>query len=191
MINGNEYTCHSGGAIGSDTQWETIGEEYGVNTIAYSFVGHDTESTNKRIISLDGLVAAIPHLEKANETLKRGKFETRSPYVIKLLCRNWYQVKNSDAIYAIGEFNHKRTYNRTVKGGTGWAVQMAVDNKKDVYVFDQSESKWYVYLKNFQLYVELQEPITLRKNFAGIGTRKLKDNGLNAIKEAYRNTFEK
>lgn len=36
-----------------------------------------------------------------------------------LLSRNWCQVKNSDAIYAIAEgFN-----GNTVKGGTGWAVQ--------------------------------------------------------------------
>ena len=33
----SKITCHSGGAEGSDTYWETIGEEFGVRTRAYSY----------------------------------------------------------------------------------------------------------------------------------------------------------
>ena len=30
-------TCHSGGALGSDTIWEKVGEKWGVKTKAYSY----------------------------------------------------------------------------------------------------------------------------------------------------------
>ena len=30
------YTCHSGGCLGSDMTWETEGSYYGVNTIELS-----------------------------------------------------------------------------------------------------------------------------------------------------------
>ena len=31
-------TCHSGGAEGSDSYWESIGVKYGVKTKAYSYI---------------------------------------------------------------------------------------------------------------------------------------------------------
>lgn len=42
------------------------------------------------------------------------------------------QVKNSDAVFAIGHL-----VRGIVDGGTGWAVQMAIDDGKPVYVYDQ------------------------------------------------------
>ena len=36
-INLANIICHSGGALGSDTFWETEGEEYFVTTKAYSY----------------------------------------------------------------------------------------------------------------------------------------------------------
>ena len=36
-INLDKLVCHSGGAEGSDTAWEKIGEKFGVTTKAYSY----------------------------------------------------------------------------------------------------------------------------------------------------------
>ena len=33
----NNIVCHSGGAVGSDSEWENIGKEFGVKTKAYSY----------------------------------------------------------------------------------------------------------------------------------------------------------
>jgi hypothetical protein len=49
---------------------------------------------------------------KANETLHR-----RPDNYMNLLSRNYAQVKNADAIFAVGQLN-----NGIVDGGTGWAV---------------------------------------------------------------------
>ena len=71
------------------------------------------------------------------ETLQRIEDEFMgNPNLIR---RNWYQVKDSNGVFAIGKLSASRS---TVEGGTGWAVQMAVDSKKPVYVFDTVNSLW-------------------------------------------------
>ena len=42
-----KIVCHSGGAEGSDTAWEKIGEKFGVKTRAYSYKTNYHESPNK------------------------------------------------------------------------------------------------------------------------------------------------
>jgi hypothetical protein len=184
-----EYTCHSGGAIGSDLCWEIEGEKYGVETIAYSFQYHTTESKNKLILSDEELREGWENIQIAEKTLKRGMNGNVKLYIYRLLCRNWFQVKNSETIFAIGEFlNTKKT---KVKGGTGWAVQMGIDNNKPVFVFDQTDDTWYTYLYQKNEFVKVYGTPRLTKNFAGIGTRSLNRNGTEAIKRIYRHNIEK
>ena len=181
------YICHSGGCAGSDMMWENEGMKYGVKTVAYSFYNHVQDSQNQKILSLKELEEGYENVLIADKTLKRYPNRIMYPYVKNLLSRNWFQVKNSEAIFAIGMFaNKKRTL---VKGGTGWAVQMAIDNKKVVYLFDQDSKFWYQYNYTTGAFERLYEMPKLTKNFAGIGTRKLNEDGINAIKEIYKENF--
>lgn len=168
------YVNHSGGAIGSDTMWGEIGEEYGVVSNHYY---HGAKTPNGNIeITEEQFKRGKQHVYKANETLHR-----RPDKYMNLLARNWIQVENSDAVFAIGQLK-----NNVVDGGTGWAVQMAIDVNKPVYVFDQERNKWYT--KVDEDWVEIGTP-TLTPNFAGIGTRNINQNGIEAIRDVYENTF--
>ena len=64
---------------------------------------------------------------------------------------------------------------------------MAIDVNKPVYVFDQERNKWYT--KVDEDWVEIGTP-TLTPNFAGIGTRNINQNGIEAIRDVYENTFK-
>ena len=174
-----EYTNHSGGAIGSDSYWGKVGEKYGVKSNHYYAENSKTPNGNT-VVSKKDLLEADQHLKKANETLKR-KFPTSKDYVNNLLRRNWQQVKNSDAVFAVSTIK-----DNIVEGGTGWAVQMAIDNGKPVYVFDQNTNMWYKYIN--KTWVKIDTPI-LTKNFAGIGTRNLSKEGKKAIEDVYEKTF--
>lgn len=175
-----EYINHSGGAIGSDSMWGTIGAEYGVISKHYYVEGQNTPSGNTAITKQQSL-EADEHLMEANKKLNR-RFPTSNDYVNGLLRRNWQQVKNSDSIFAIGHISE----NGTVDGGTGWAVQMAIDNNKTVYVFDQERSNWY---KNINgKWSKITTP-KLTNNFAGIGTREINSKGIQAIRDVYSLTF--
>ena len=93
------------------------------------------------------------------------------------------QVKNSEAVFAIAKGFEA---NGSVSGGTGWAVQMAIDSNKPVYVFLQSTNNWYKRVEDNWV---ITETPTLTKNFAGIGTRELNESGKQAIRNVYNKTF--
>lgn len=171
----------SGGADGADMMFELEGEKYGVETTAFSFYGHKTISKNKLNLSKFEIDEGWKRVKLANETLKRNIYNL-SPYVMKLLSRDWFQVKNSDAIYAVA---HIKNY-KIVDGGTGWAVQMGIDNKKIVYVYDSNFHNWFQYNyinEKFEIYEGIPK---LTENFAGIGSRNIDEFGIDAIKKLYK-----
>lgn len=181
------YVCHSGGCPGADMTWEVAGEEYGVITHAYSFLGHIQYGKHPVILNDAQLAEGLVRVQVAATSLKR-QVNKLPNYILNLLCRNWFQVKNADAVYAIGKFMDGR--NKTVSGGTGWAVQMAVDSDKPIYFYDQVSTAWYQYdyiKREFVLYNDVP---TLTKNFAGVGTREITSSGMGAIIEVYNKTFK-
>lgn len=196
------FKNYSGGAEGSDLYWNLSGEMYDKNTIIniesinYSFKGHTPKTKNNIVLTQDELNLADDQLKIANIKLKR-KFPTSKEFVNNLLRRNWYQVLNSKSIYAVGFLDLKTNI---VDGGTGWAVQMAIDNLKDVYVFNLNDNSWYktIYVKKEISYIGISkyfigfkpcETPILTESFAGIGTRELTDEGKKAIDSVYKNTY--
>ena len=183
------YTNHSGGCPGSDMEWENQGMSYGVKTIAYSFGNHIQYGKNQHVLTAEELKEGADHAKIAAETLQRPwKYIEDKPYVRNLISRNWFQVKNADCVFAIGKFVKGST--ALVDGGTGWAVQMAVDNNKPVYFFDQPTNKWYFYDPIIKAFMGFDYVPKLRENFAGIGTREINENGRRAIKKIYEKTFK-
>ncbi len=177
------YVCHSGGCPGADMEWEREGEKYGVKTIAYSFPSHVQEGKNPKILNASELDEGWEHVTRADKTLKKNVDAIASTYVRKLLCRNWFQVKNSEAIFAIG----KLINNHPVDGGTGWAVQMAIDADKPVFLFfqDAMGGGWFRYMPIVGFESCRGDTPKLTKNFAGIGTRAINNYGKEAIKKIY------
>jgi len=191
-----KITCHSGGAIGSDSFWEKIGEEFGVKTRAYSYRTKSHVSPNKVEISDEDYQEGVVQITKANKTL--GRFGIHK--YMSLLARNWTQVKYSRQVFAIGfiinagEKSTKGYKNSSkfdvVDGGTGYAVQMAIEQENGVYVFDQGKDRWFRWSYNSLRFIELKEvPLITEQDFAGIGTRELLANGEAAIRSVYEKTF--
>jgi hypothetical protein len=192
----NRLVCHSGGASGADTYWETIGDNYGVKTKAYSYKTKYHTTDNKVEISDTDYEEGVKEITKANRVLSRYGIHK----FMNLLARNWSQVKYSDEVFAIGTIvepgkkGSKGFYNKSefqvVDGGTGYAVQMAINNGKFVYVFDQDKDKWFRWSYTSLKFIEVTKPLKISyENFAGIGTREIKPNGIKAIEEIYKLTF--
>lgn len=192
----DRLVCHSGGAAGADTYWETIGDNYGVKTKAYSYKTKYHTTENKVEISDSDYEEGVKEITKANRVLSRYGIHK----FMNLLARNWSQVKYSDEVFAIGTIvepgkkGSKGFYNKSefqvVDGGTGYAVQMAINNGKFVYVFDQDKDKWFRWSYTSLKFIEVTKPLKISyENFAGIGTREIKPNGIKAIEEIYKLTF--
>jgi hypothetical protein len=192
----NNMVCHSGGAEGSDTYWENIGKKYGVKTRAYSYKTKYHNSPNKVEISKEDFIEGIDEVNRANKVL--GRFGIHK--YINLLARNWAQVKYSKEVFAIGNIvdsgakGNRGYYNKSkyqvVDGGTGYCIQMSINNYRLVYVFDQNKDKWFRWSYT-SLKFELCDipPVISCPNFAGVGTRDIKDNGIKAIENLYKRTF--
>ena len=95
------YICYSGGASGSDFLFELESIKHNIKVVAFSFDGHTTKSENRYILSKNQLKEGFEHIKIANERLGRN-IKNAQPYVRNLISRDWFQVKNSDAIFAVG-----------------------------------------------------------------------------------------
>lgn len=174
-------TNHSGGAKGSDTVWDFIGRQFGVTDHRhYWHPGLKKPRLGNVELTDEQLEEGWEKVKLANRTLKRRP-EKYKP----LLARNWFQVKGGEAVYAIGYLTEQMN---EVKGGTGWAVQMAIDVGKPVYVFDQSHAKWFTWEEGEPgkpgRFIECGIP-NLTDHFAGVGTREILSVGVQAIRQVY------
>lgn len=176
------YTNHSGGARGADSAWDFIGKQFGITDHRhYWHRGLKKPPLGNVELTDFQLEEGWEKVKIANKTLKRRPEKYKS-----LLARNWFQVKNSQAVFAIGYLTENR---EEVKGGTGWAVQMAIDVGKRVYVFDQSALSWFTWEEGVPgkpgHFITCDTP-RLTAHYAGIGTREILPEGIEAIREIYK-----
>ena len=118
---------------------------------------------------------------------------------MNLLARNWPQVKYSQQVFAIGVIVNpgergskgyvSNAKYQVIDGGTGYAVQMAINNIKDVYVFDQSKKCWFKWSYITSTFIKCDPPKITSQDFAGIGTREINSDGIKAIEDLCSRTF--
>ena len=186
MKSENNLRCHSGGAIGADSYFENLSEQYGIKTLAYSYKTAYHTSKNKIELTDNEFEEGALHISIANETLTKFKYKR----YLKLLARCWFQVKNAEQIFAISTIvtHNNREF---VKGGTGWAVQMAIDNKKPVFIFEQNLNSWFCWDYSKNTFVKMEEtPIISTTDFAGIGARNIAQNGIQAVEDLFKKSFQ-
>jgi hypothetical protein len=206
--NYTEHTLYSGDAIGADKLWAAQSKEFGVG-----------KTVNYKVETLNSLTK--PQQEEVESAYLKAKDDLgrktlsynwvspqREDYVGGLVRRDYLQAKAADAIFAISDIigvgekgkaskgtrYTSKSSKEIVDGGTGYAVQMAINLNKPVYVFHQgtnSDNKasvgWYKWDYSTEKFVSVPTPV-LTKKFAGIGTREINEAGKQAIKEIFNNS---
>lgn len=187
--NNSEVTFHSGMATGADTAWAEAADAVGIKTIGHSFKGHRVSGNRPAMETRNEL--SKEQLEVADEFLERAAMRMGEKYNpvadtpeeiarISLLRRNYYQIKDADAVIAITELAPKSIL-KTV-GGTRYAVQMGIDKGIPVYVFDQVKKSWFKW--DGEAFVKSGLP-PVYKSPATVGRREkdLLPSGKTAIKD--------
>ena len=205
----SDFINHSGGALGADITFDEIGNEYGFKHHKHYYHGVRNENNaphgNEKIDSLSYGQGKV----KAALAAKRNWGYQNSTVSDPRLIRNWSQVKNSSTVFAISTivgkgqkiFPDQKSDTRiavapSVTGGTGYAVGMAINEDKKIYVFNQKSldkdypAGWYVYDKATDNFIPTETPV-LTENYAGIGSRNLTEEGTQAIKDLFENTLSK
>jgi len=75
----------------------------------------------------------------------------------------------------------------TVKGGTGWAVELAKLFNRPVHVYGQVRKGWYTWRNGAWLAEEA--PRIEHETFVGSGTRNLTAEGHRAIEKLFEDSF--
>ena len=134
---GNSHVIYTGGAQGTDALAKEMAKHFGMQVEVIVPPNHP-RAQYASLSTVEVLVLANPHLHQAAHKLCK---RVPSPFYTLQLLQRIYQVpKKAHTIYAFGTL---QKYAKRVKGGTGWTVQLALDQGKEVYLFDIPSQTWY------------------------------------------------
>ncbi len=91
-------------------------------------------------------------------------------------------VNNGHHVIAVGWIQA----DNTVKGGTGWGVELAKLFNRPLSIYDQERKGWYSWEDS--QWVE-STPVITSGTFAGTGTRYLSDDGRQALCDLFIRSF--
>ena len=224
LNNPAEFTNHSGGAKGYDAEWDLIGAEFGMINNKHYLLPSDGAVSDPRLkakgvkpvdatndvgpVALQGPATGEAQIAVTNAERTMGRIESNHTTRNTKKIRNYAQVKNADAVFAIGSLIPKgaditiargqatrKALVPQVNGGTSVAVQLGITMGKPTYVFNQVANSaysqgWYKWDNTVKDFVSTETP-TLTKNFAGIGTSSnTTEAGKQAIRDVYEKTFK-
>jgi hypothetical protein len=181
MLDAKKCTMFSGGLKGAESAFGEAAEKWGVSEVNLTFEGHAiARDKNIQVLSEEELVRGDISMELASKMMHRkyaGKAKIR-----KVLQTIFHMVNNGHQVFAVGTILE----DNTVKGGTGWAVELAKLFNRPVSVYDQEKNKWFSWLEGIW---KEDSPEIKHETFVGSGTRYLTDEGKQAIENLFSNSF--
>jgi len=173
----------SGGSRGAEAEFGACAERWGMREVNYSFDGHRMRVRERGVIVLneDELNQGDFSLLYASKRLNRQL--TDIPLVRNVLKTIWHQITNAHQVFAVGLIQD----DNTVRGGTGWGVELSRLWKKPLFVFDQERRSWFQW--SGRAWEMMQPPSISVESFAGVGTQSLTDDGKRAIYELFVRSF--
>ncbi len=173
-------TLFSGGLKGAETVFGETADKYQVNETIYTFEGHKlSREKNLIVLTEDDLERGDISMELASRMMNRTYYETEK--IRKDLQTIFHMVNSGHQVFVVGSIQE----DDSVKGGTGWAVQLAKIFNRPLHVFDQPSEKWFTWKDGW----EEDSPLIKYETFVGSGTRYLSDAGREAIEKLYADSF--
>jgi hypothetical protein len=111
-----------------------------------------------------------------------GRKFAQANKIRKVIQTIFHMVNNGYHVIAVGWIQP----DDTVKGGTGWGVELARLFNRPVHVYDQDRKGWFAWQDNAWV---AENPVIEKDSFVGTGTRHLTDEGRAAIRELYERSF--
>lgn len=181
MVNRSQITLYSGGHAGAEAEFGACAERWGIQEVNFSYAGHKiTRHSNIIQLTEEELRKGDVSMEIVSRHMNRTYHEAEQ--IRRIIRQIFHIVTNADHIFAIGWILE----NNTVKGGTGWGVELAKFFNRPVSVFDQKSNGWFTWQAQQW---QPDEPKIEQQDFAGTGTRKLNDEGRQAIQDLFERSF--
>jgi len=181
MTDRTHITLYSGGHKGAESEFGRMAEAWGIQEVNFSFEGHRTERTRGiRVLSPEELDKGNVSMEIVSARMGR-KF-AQANKIRKVIQTIFHMVNNGYHVIAVGWIQP----DDTVKGGTGWGVELAKLFNRPVHVYDQERKGWYAWKESAWA---AEDPAIEKHTFVGTGTRNLSEDGKKAIRDLFENAF--
>jgi len=176
------YTLLSGGARGAEAEFGACAQAWGLTELNFSFEGRSPERS-RGLVNLTEEELAQGAVSQVYLQSKMHRAYPDTPTFRKILQTIWHQVSTAGQVFAVGVIQP----DGTIRGGTGWAVELARNWRKPLFVFDQERRGWFTWQDG--AWVAHAAPVVTERRFTGCGTRSLSDDGRRAIRELYQRSF--
>jgi hypothetical protein len=182
MLKPDSVTIYSGGHRGTEEYFGQSAEKWGVREITYNFEGHEiSREKGLVILSNEDLLKGAVSPDIIDKRMERSFAKT--PLMQKIFQTMFHIVNNGYQVFAVGTL----LPNGTVKGGTGWGVELARLFNRPVSLFEQERKEWLSWANNEWV---TEEPVISHKTVSVSGTRNLSDEGKKAIDELFERSFK-
>jgi hypothetical protein len=181
MKDNSRVTLYSGGHKGAEAEFGRLAEAWNIKEVNFVYEGHKSERTQGiRLLSQEELKKGDVSMEIVSMHMKRTY--SRVDKIRKVIQSIFHMVNNGYHIIAVGWIQE----DNTVKGGTGWAVELGKLFNRPLSVYDQDKKAWFCWEdgKWFE-----KAPLIISDTFVGTGTRNLSDEGRQALKDLFVNSF--
>lgn len=181
MTSLEQITYYGGGHRGTEAEFGQQAEQLGIREVNYSYEGNrPAREKGLTILSPEELKKGDISMEIVSLRMNR-KYSSANK-IRKVFQSIFHMVNSGLQIFAVGWIQP----DDTVKGGTGWAVELGKLFNRPMSVFDQDRNQWFSWKDN--KWVE-DLPKVSHATFVGTGTRNLTDAGRQAIKDLFSRSF--
>ncbi|MGI6656974.1 MAG: hypothetical protein ACOX5Z_09170 [Desulfobulbus sp.] len=181
-MNASDCTLYHGGLKGAETVFGENAEKYGVHEVVYSFADHKlNRDKNTVILSEQELQRGDISMELASRMMRRTYYETEK--IRRVLQTIFHMVNKGHQVFVVGTILD----DLSVKGGTGWAVELAKLFNRPLHVYDQPRKQWFTWKDGSW---QEDAPRITYNTFVGSGTRYLNDDGIEAINQLFATSFK-
>ncbi len=176
-------TLYSGGAAGTEATFGEIAARWGMREIAFTFEGHLQQRTEGRHeLSPRELEMGDVSLSYVSKRLNRS-YNDRGGLIRGVLQTLWHMVSRAQQVFVVGSIQA----DGTVRGGTGWSVELARMWSRELWVFDQTKERWFRWRDEGWV---PESPRITAAHLCGTGTRQINEAGRAAVEALFASSFE-
>ncbi len=179
----SQFTLYSGGHRGAEEEFGKLAQEFGLNEVNFTFEGHNLyREVGVMILGEDELKKGDVSMDIVSARM--GRSFSRAEKIRKVIQSIFHMVNHGYEIFVVGWI----LPDNTVKGGTGWAVELGKLFNRPVFVYEQDRNGWFAWIDNSWQPVT---PVISHKTFTGTGTRNMTDGAKAAVRDLFVRSFEK
>lgn len=181
MADRSQVKLYSGAHRGTEAEFGRQAERWGIQEINFSFEGHAPERTRGiRVLGPEDLDKGDVSMEIVSTRM--GRTYSRADKIRKVIQSIFHMINNGYQVFAVGWIQP----DGTVKGGTGWGVELAKLFNRPLSVYDQDRRAWFSWKDNRWA---AETPVIAHDTFVGTGTRNLTEEGRKAVEDLYARSF--